>query len=379
MNTLIYAPSESCADLWYLTGFAAEDPFLYFHTDNVTAVAVNSIEIGRAQKQCHKGVRVADIAHLEEFFGNKPIDDPKMNGFLRLIKTLCEGTGVTEWYVPNDFPLFYADLLRENGIQVKTLSPFAPQRAVKTADEIEKIRRAEQLAEAGLAEADGMLRQATIDEEGFLLLGGHRLYAEELRGAIDAEIARRGGIGRGTIAAPGRQASDPHQAGHGPIRANEPIVMDIFPRDQSTGYFGDLTRTRVKGTPSPIVQKAYETVLNAQLEALNTLKAGILGCDMQKMVTERFNDAGFPTGRDEKSGIYHGFFHSLGHSLGLEIHEAPGLNARNNTPMPEGTVVTVEPGIYYPEWGGIRIEDTVAITANGIDNLATADKSLVIP
>lgn len=379
MNTLIYASSESCADLWYLTGFAAEDPFLFFHTDEVTAVAVNSIEIGRAQKQCHPWVKVADISHLSEFFGNKPIDAPKMDWFLKLIRTLCDGTGVTEWQVPNDFPIVYADLLRENGIQVKPLSPFAPQRAVKTAAEIEKIRKAEQIAEAGLAEADGMLRQATIDSDGFLVLGGHRLCAEELRGAIDAAIARRGGIGRGTITAPGKQASDPHQAGTGPIRANEPIVIDIFPRDQSTGYFGDLTRTRVKGTPSPIAQKAYETVLNAQLEVLGTLKAGILGCDMQKLVTDRFDAAGFPTGRDEKSGIYHGFFHSLGHSLGLEIHEQPGLNADNKTPMPEGTVVTVEPGIYYPEWGGIRIEDTVAITKEGIDNLATAEKFLVIP
>ncbi|MCQ2396301.1 MAG: M24 family metallopeptidase, partial [Lentisphaeria bacterium] len=346
MNTLIYADSESCADLWYLTGFAAEDPFLYFHTDAVTAVAVNSIEIGRAQKQCHQGVRVADIGHLAEFFGIKPIDDPKMNWFLKLIKTLCDGTGITEWFVPNAFPLFYADLLRENGIKVKPLSPFAPQRAVKTAEEIEKIRKAERLAEAGLAEADGMLREATIDSEGFLMLGGHRLCAEELRGAIDAAIARRGGIGRGTIAAPGRQSSDPHQAGTGPIHANEPIVIDIFPRDQSTGYYGDLTRTRVKGTPSPIVQKAYETVLAVQQEALGMLKEGILGCDFQKLVTDRFNAAGFPTGRDEKSGIYHGFFHSLGQSVGLEIHESPGLNNGNKTPMPAGTVATVEPGIY---------------------------------
>ncbi len=375
MNKLIYAASEHHADLWYLTNFSAPDPFLYFQTDTMAVVAVSSLELGRAQKQCHKNLRVADIGRLHEFFGIKPIEE-EMHWFLRLIKTVCEGTGVTEWNVPNDFPLVYADLLREAGISLKPLWPFAPQRAIKTPEEIEKIRHSERLAEMGLAAAEGMLREATIDKEGYLVLSGRRLLAEELRGAIDAEIARHGGTGSGTIAAPGIQGADPHQSGHGPIKAGEPIVIDIFPRDQNTGYFGDLTRTRVKGTASPIVHKAYETVLKAQLDVLRSLKAGVLGCDMQKLVTDQFNAAGFETGRNETTGLYHGFFHSLGHSVGMEIHESPSLCARKENPLQPGHVVTVEPGLYYPEWGGIRIEDTVAITADGIDNLAVVGKEL---
>ncbi|MCQ2403420.1 MAG: M24 family metallopeptidase [Lentisphaeria bacterium] len=378
MNKLIFASSESCADLWYLTGFAASDPFLFFQTDRLAAVAVNSIEIGRAQKQCRPGIQVADAGHLAEFFQREPVSDSKLHWFVRQIRTLCEGTGVYEWNVPNDFPVAYADLLRENGIKVTPLWPFAPERKVKTAEEIEKIRHSEQLAEAGLAEADGMLRQATVDSDGYLVLGGTRLYAEELRGAINAAIARKGGVALGTIAAPGLQGSDPHQSGMGPVRANEPIVMDIFPRDQNTGYFGDLTRTRVKGKASPIVRKAYETVLDAQLEVLRSLKAGVLGCDMQKLVTDKCDAAGFPTGRDLKTGIYHGFFHSLGHSVGMEIHEGPNLSPAKEAPLVSGHVVTVEPGLYDPAWGGIRIEDTVAITETGIDNLATVGKELEI-
>lgn len=378
MNKLIFASSESCADLWYLTGFAASDPFLFFQTDKVTAVAVSSIEIGRAQKQCHPGIQVADAGHLAEFFHREPVADANLHWFVKQIRTLCEGTGVYEWNVPNDFPVAYADLLRENGIKVTPLWPFAPDRKVKTAEEIKKIRHSEQLAEAGLAEADGMLRQATVDSEGYLVLGGTRLYAEELRGAINAAIARKGGVALGTIAAPGLQGSDPHQSGTGPVRANEPIVMDIFPRDQNTGYFGDLTRTRVKGKASPIVRKAYETVLDAQLEVLRTLKAGVLGCDMQKLVTDKCDAAGFPTGRDLKTGLYHGFFHSLGHSVGMEIHEGPNLSPAKDAPLVPGHVVTVEPGLYDPAWGGIRIEDTVAITETGIDNLATVGKELEI-
>ena len=378
MNKLIFASSESCADLWYLTGFAASDPFLFFQTDKLSAVVVNSIEIGRAQKQCRSGIQVADSGHLAEFFHREPVVDDKLHWFVKQIRTLCEGTGVCEWNVPNDFPVAYADLLRDNGIKVTSLWPFAPERKVKTPDEIEKIRHSEQLAEAGLAEADGMLRQATVDTEGYLVLGGTRLYAEELRGAINAAIARRGGVALGTIAAPGLQGSDPHQSGTGPVRANEPIVMDIFPRDQATGYFGDLTRTRVKGKASAIVRKAYETVLDAQLEVLRTLKSGVLGCDMQKLVTDKCNAVGFPTGRDPKTGIYHGFFHSLGHSVGMEIHEAPNLSSVKDAPLVPGNVVTVEPGLYDPAWGGIRIEDTVAITETGIDNLATVGKELEI-
>ena len=375
MDKLFYASSETCADLWYLSGFCAPDAFLFFQTDKGAVAAVSCLELGRARKECRPSVKVADVQHLEEFFGIEA-EPAGGNWFLRMVRTVCRGTGVWEWNVPASFPLEYADLLRGAGIQVTPCWNLTPERRIKSREEIEKVRRGERLAEAGLAQADGMLRQATVDKEGFLRLGGHRLTAEELRGEVDAAIARKGGLARGTITAPGVQGADPHQAGHGPLKANEPIVMDIFPRDQATGYYGDLTRTRVKGSASPVVRKAYETVLAAQEKALGSLKAGVAGEAIHQAAADYFKKEGFKTGKEESSGVYYGFFHGLGHSVGLEIHESPSLSLRQKEPLRKGNVVTVEPGLYYPEWGGIRIEDTVAVAEGGIDNLTVAEKFL---
>ena len=380
MSRLIYASSEQSADLWYVTGFNVPDPILWFQVGELSAIVVGSLELGRAQKQCKPGVTVIDAAKLREFFHlpEETEEEKKCHWFVKQVSAVAQGTGENTWEVPEHFPLVFGDLLREAGFTVKTQWNFCPERAVKSPEEIEKIRHSERLAEAGLAQADGMLRSATIGDDGFLHLGGHILTAEELRSAIDLEITRLGGLAQGTITAPGPQGADPHQHGEGPIKANEPIVMDIFPRDQATGYFGDLTRTRVKGKASEVVRKAYETVLTAQEKVLTSLKAGVQGKEMHNMVVENFKAAGYETGTDPQTGVYHGFFHSLGHSVGLEIHEGPGLSAGEDRAMVAGNVVTDEPGLYYPEWGGIRIEDTVAVTETGVDNLAVAPKFLEI-
>ncbi len=380
MSRLIYASSERSANLWYVTGFNVPDPILWFQSGELSAIVVGSLELGRAQKQCRPGVTVIDAAKLRDFFHLPPetAEEAKRHWFVKQVHAIAQGTGETAWEVPEDFPLVFGDLLRESGLTITTNWNFCPERAVKSPEEIEKIRHSERLAEAGLAQADAMLRSATIEHDGFLHLGGHILTAEELRSAIDLEITRLGGLAQGTITAPGPQGADPHQHGSGPIKANEPIVMDIFPRDQQTGYFGDLTRTRVKGKASDVVRKAYETVLSAQEKVLAHLKAGVQGKEMHNLVVEAFKAAGYETGADPATGVYHGFFHSLGHAVGLEIHESPSLSPGEERLMVAGNVVTDEPGLYYPEWGGIRIEDTVAVTETGVDNLAVAPKFLEI-
>ena len=153
----------------------------------------------------------------------------------------------------------------------------------------------------------------------------------------------------------GKQGCDPHEPGYGLLRAHEPIILDIFPRSQKTGYFGDITRTVVRGRASEAVRKLYATVHQGQQIAFKKVRAGVSTAEVHRAVQDYFQQEGYRTGRHR--GRMQGFFHGTGHGLGLEIHESPRLGTTSTGVLRAGQVVTVEPGLYYPEIGGVRLED----------------------
>ena len=172
------------------------------------------------------------------------------------------------------------------------------------------------------------------------------------------------------------QAADPHEEGHGVLRAREPIVLDVFPRSQKTGYFGDITRTVVRGRASDGVRRIYHTVAQAQELAIQRLRKNSRGADLHQAVQEFFEASGYRTVR--KKQTFQGFFHGTGHGIGLDLHEAPRLSAASNDVLCAGHVVTVEPGLYYAEIGGVRLEDVLLVTGNGAKNLTKFEKCLEI-
>ena len=364
---LIYAASEHCADLWYESGFSAPDAFLWVETPCEKAIVVSALEYGRATKQARSDVKVLNNDEARELWG---IAKETPMTIVNIIAGISKKYSDWSWQVPYSLPYGLAAALTTAGVKLSVLSPFSPGRIVKTAEEVEKIRHGVELAEAGLYRGFDVLREATVNCDGILEWNGEILTAEILRGEVDMAIAKRGGTASQTITAPGVQGADPHQTGHGPIHANEPIVMDIFPRCDATGYFGDLTRTVVKGHASDVVKRAFEAVYRVQREAIDMIKPGVIGGDVHNHVANALTAAGYPT--DSACKPPHGFFHGLGHGLGLEIHESPSLSPRYDKPLAPGHVVTVEPGVYYPEWGGIRIEDVVVVTEDGCEDLTTA-------
>ena len=375
---LIWAGSENCADLLYMTGFLAEDPFLYLATEEMAFVIVSSMEVERARQQAHKSVQVLsydEAAGLWHSKGKHPTSTAS------LVSAFTRKFGVKHWEVPFDFPLGMHDILTSRlGTRADILrskGAFCPQRDVKSSDEVEKVRDAQRLAETGLARALAILEAASVGKDGILLWQRKPLTAEILKAEINIAIARQGGLAKGTIAAPGTQAACPHNTGTGPIYANVPIVFDIFPRCEATGYFGDLTRTVVKGKVTREVKRAFQTVWDAQRKVLDSLRPGVTGAAIQKMVEEFFEKRGYKT--DLTADVPFGFIHSVGHGVGLEIHESPTISRRGLMPLMAGNVVTDEPGLYYPAWGGVRIEDTVAITNDGCDNLSSVSVQLEIP
>ena len=369
---LLYAASESSANMLYACGLMIPDPFLCYEIPGETGIVLSPLEVGRAAKEAKAGVRVLSIEQAAAEWsvpkGRRTTAD--------LVCALARRGGVRHWQVPSDFPYGLAVQLRRRRLVLTPAGDFFPCRAVKSAAEVELVREGVRLAEAGLARALEILREATIRDR-MVVWRGETLLAETLRGEIDAEISRLGGIAAHTIAAPGVQGADCHACGTGPVAAGQPIVLDIFPRVGRTGYYGDLTRTVVKGKASAVVRRAYETVRDAQAKAIAAVRPGVLGKEVHLVAADAIAGAGFAT--DVRSVPPRGFFHGTGHGLGLEVHEAPRLSTSGDQALVVGHVVTVEPGVYYPEWGGVRLEDVVAVCEGGCRNLTTAAFELEIP
>ena len=366
---LMVAASEACADIWYLSGFKAPDDFIYYSCDGHADIVLSPLEFDRAKAQAPERVRVHDFREFVSDTSRLPA----------LLNAIGRREGVTCWRVPASFPVKIADGLRRDGFQIKVCEgAFAPQRAVKTQAEIDAVRAANDTAQAAMRRAWEILAESGRDAGGRLIHRGALLTSEILRRAIEVECASRGATASGTIAAGGVQGAQPHNTGSGVLMADTPIVIDIFPRDNDTGYWGDLTRTVVRGRAPEIVKKAFDAVKSARDAAIAGIAPGVSGKLLHEKAAAMLAGAGFPTGKDAM-GRTVGFFHGLGHGVGMEIHEAPRLSPGSDRPLEAGNVVTVEPGVYHPEWGGMRLEDLIVVTGDGARDLTDIETVLEIP
>jgi Xaa-Pro aminopeptidase len=371
-HILLYAASEADADVLYATGFFAPDPFVFIKTAPGRRIMVMSdLEIDRARATANAD-RVLSMSHYTALAKKRLRKNPAPGD---IIAEILRDLRIRHVNVPSGFSTGVADRLRSHGIRVDAApGSLFPERIHKSAAEVRHIVDAMRATEAGMQRAIDLLRRARV-KNGWVVLNGKKLTAEDVRLAANLEIFARGSIPAHTIVAPGKHGCDPHDVGSGPIRAGEPVIIDIFPRSEKTGYFADITRTVVKGTPRPGVRELYDAVLAAQRGALRMIKPGAVASDIHGAILAVFEKRGFKTGQID--GRMQGFFHGTGHGLGLEIHEAPRI-AMNDTRLDAGMVVTVEPGLYYAGIGGMRIEDTVLVTRTGMRNLTRFPKFLEI-
>ena len=348
---LLIGSGENCADIRYITGISTPDDFIFFEYQNRKCAILSALEIDRARNSAKPGIETAS----DEEFGGRSRS--------AIISGIAEACQCKNFTVPENFPFGLAEKMRNAGFTViPEEESFFPEREFKNADEVSAITSAQRAAEAGLARAVDILKSSSISG-GLIYWQDKLLTSEMLRAEIDSEILHHNMLPTGTICAGGAQAAQPHNAGSGPLKANSPIVMDIFPRSPETGYWGDLTRTVVKGKAQNIVRKAYEAVLEAREYCKKMIKPGIYGASIHCAAEAILEKHHFFTGNNEQGQF--GFFHGLGHGVGLEIHEMPRLSPRAKTALKGGEVITVEPGLYYPEWGGIRLEDLVWLSPEG--------------
>lgn len=366
---LIHAASPSSADMMYATGFSAPDPFTFVETRGRRLIALGDLEIDRGRREA----RVDGVVSLSSLLAKarKAGTATDTGG---IISCWLRSMKIDAVQVPRDFPLGLARSLEKAGLHVDPVEGlFWPEREIKTASQLKAMRRAMRITESGMARALEVLKASIPGPDGRLRWGGKVLTSEVVRAEADAAVLRAGGVPEGTIVAGGRQACDPHERGRGPLRANQLIIIDIFPRDAGSGYFGDLTRTVVRGLASEAQRALWHVVLEGQKKVLGQIQPGAAGLPIHAGLLEFFHQRGFRT--EQRRGRWTGFFHGTGHGLGLEVHEEPRFAAAVFRP---GQVFTVEPGLYYPEIGGVRHEDVVVVTPRGCRKISSLPKPLEI-
>jgi len=371
---LVDADSED-ATQYYLSGFDAPDPFLTLYTGEVHLLFTRSLEYGRAKREARaatveRGTDFDYATHVEEYGLEE--------GRSRTIAAFLDAHGVDSVATPPRFPLQTADGLRGRGIDVQADAEdtVTEVRATKTDAEIEHIREAQRANEAAMRRAEELIAGAEADTEGRLRSDGEVLTSERVKEEIEVTLLRHGCALDETIVACGRDAADPHERGSGPLQVDEPIIVDIFPRSKETRYHADMTRTFCHGEPTDRLVEWFELTDEAREAALAAVEPGTTGDEVHAAASTVYEDAGLPTLREDPTAET-GFIHSTGHGIGLDVHEQPSVSPDAGELKP-GHVITIEPGLYDPDVGGVRIEDLVVVTEDGYENLTDYPIELVV-
>jgi Xaa-Pro aminopeptidase len=355
---LLYADTERSSDQLYFGRVSVPDAFIAFRVRGRKYAVVSALEYGRVKRASGFDA----VLPLETWVKRAQSAHPRRSvGPAEVIVTLARHYGQTAFQVPDDFPAGLFGHLRRLGLKVEpTEGPLFPEREIKTPAEAAAIRAGNRCSALGIGAAERVLRASRI-RAGRLHYRGRILTSETLKTAIEIACLEGGAVSLNTIAAGGNQACDPHDQGSGPLRAGELIIVDVFPRVSRTGYFGDMTRTFLRGRASEAQRRLVATVQEGQRIALGKMRAGVDGREVHGAISQYFAEQGYVTRHTARGSV--GFFHGTGHGLGLAVHEPPRVNANAEYRLRAGAVITVEPGLYYPGLGGCRIEDVVQVTS----------------
>jgi Xaa-Pro aminopeptidase len=239
------------------------------------------------------------------------------------------------------------------------------QRRAKDEQEIEWLRKAQSVTEGAIRLACEMIANARANADGTLQTGGSELTSERVRSEVDIWLLRQGFVAMPSIIAGGPQGADCHDIGSGALRTGQPVIFDIFPKDRSTGYHGDCTRTVVHGEISDGLTAMHAAVVDAKRNATAVARAGVSGEEVHLAAIAQIRAHGFQVGipDDSEPDDYCGMVHGTGHGIGLDVHEPPLLDFKG-PPLVVGDAITIEPGLYCKAIGGIRVEDMVVVRAN---------------
>ncbi len=369
---IVDMPSQN-PDLFYACGFDAPDPCIFFAHRGRRYLLLSDLEFDRGAKtaKVDRVLPMSRYAALERERGGRGSQSD-------VIAAVCRERKISMFDMPASTAVGLVDQLRAKKLRVRVIAnPFFPQRLLKTPAELRALRKAQRTTLMAIDLVARILRASTIGRCNVLQWHGKPLTTERVKAEVTALLIAQGfSCPYGMIIASGNDATEPHNMGSGVLRAHESIIVDIFPRHDTTMMYGDATRTFCRGRASDELTKMYAAVQSAQRAALQTIRAGVDGSKVHHAVQQCFATAGFTTG--ELRGRRQGFIHGTGHGLGLALHEEPVRINANAFTLRAGHVVTVEPGLYYRGVGGVRLEDVVVVTKTGCELLARYPKRLQV-
>jgi Xaa-Pro aminopeptidase len=370
-DVLIHGDTHRSAALRHELPLGIVDPFSYFEVNGRRVVVIAAMEADRVQEAA-PGVEIVDPYELG-------LDELVARGLrwheidTELCARAAARLAARRLVVPSELPVAVADRLRADGIEVvPDEAEFIRRRRSKNASEVEGVRRAQAAADAGMAAAAELLGTAT-PRAGLLTHDGEPLTSEAVRARIRDVCAEQGApADDDIIVAAGPAGATGHENGSGPLPVGVPVIVDIWPRDERSGCYSDMTRTFVSGgDPADDVARWHRLARAALDRVYEHLRPGVTGRELFGAACDVFEEAGELTQRTKKEGetLRDGFFHSLGHGVGLEVHEEPALGRTGADPLVPGDVLAIEPGCYRHGYGGVRLEDLVLVTEDGYERL----------
>lgn len=359
---VLYASSRD-ADMRYLTHFTTSDPFVFFKKPGDPGVIiVSQMELGRASREASTAVMTRTQAGLPDIL--KKEKDP-----YRATAKMIAGQAGKKILVPPNFPIALANALSNYCTIMVDSGTVQSMRAKKNKHEILLMKDVQKVTEKAMGRAISLIRSASV-KKGILHIDKKPLTAEFVKFSMHSLLLQHGCNAVDTIVSCGEDTSIPHITGSGPLRSDEPIVIDLFPVNEISGYYADMTRTVVRGEPSTEILEMFNTLREAKKLGISLVKKGASGADIHLAVVDFFKDHGY------ESNI-RGFVHNLGHGVGLQVHELPTVGPAGKA-LATGNVITIEPGLYYPGIGGVRLEDIGVVTAKGFENFTAFPEDLVI-
>ena len=371
MNLLIWGDTVTRPELRHEVPLLIADPFLYLESDGQRVVVTNALEDERIAQAAPELERL-----LVDALGRDELIAAGCSYF-ETSQELCvraaERLGIRDALVPSEFPLAIADRLSAAGVElVADDGPFTERRRHKTGPEMAGIRRATAAGLDALRAAAAMLREAEI-RDGELHRDGERLTSESVRERIREVCGRAGAPAPPDIMVKpmGPNPRIGHYSGSGPLPAHAPILIDLWPCDEESGCWSDMTRTFVRGEISDAVAELHALVLTAHEQTRAAVRPGITGAELYGVAADVIEAPGHPTARTKRAGetLREGFYAGLGHGVGLQIHEAPVLGLTGHDPLIAGDVIAVEPGTVVRSIGGVRVEDVWIVTDDGPESL----------